>query len=103
MTAEDKDSCLELQRKREELMRYQVLRMLYEATHGLSEVKCNIAHFDFDLGTWRAELFRVVEWLDRTGFLRYCGAGPTVCITDKGVAVMQEEDRRRSIRDVDLL
>lgn len=84
-------------------MRYQVLRMLYEATNGDPGVKCNIARFDLDLGTWRAELFRIVEWLDRTGFVRYCGAGPTVCITNKGATFMQEQDRRHSIRDVDAL
>jgi DNA-binding IclR family transcriptional regulator len=103
VTAEGRDSWLELQRKREELMRYQVLRMLYEATSGIPEVKCNVAHFAFNLATWRSEVFRIVEWLERSGFIRYCGAGPTVCITDKGVASIQEQDRRRSIRDEDAL
>jgi hypothetical protein len=103
LTAEDRDSWLELQRKREERMRYEVLNLISTSVGGQPEVEKNVSSFIHQLGTWHAELFRVVEWLDRQGFIRYCGAGPTVCLTPRGVAFLDSAaGRRRSIRDSDL-
>jgi hypothetical protein len=102
VTAEEKDSWLVLQRKREERMRFEVLELIFLSVDGRAEVEKNVADFVHHLGTWHAELFRVVEWLDRRGFIRYCGAGPTVCLTERGIQfVSSEAGRRRSIRDLE--
>jgi hypothetical protein len=102
LTAEDRDSWLELQRKREERMRFEVLELIFLSVDGEPDVEKNVSDFVHHLGTWHAELFRVVEWLDRRGFIRYCGAGPTVCMTPHGIAfVSSEAGRRRSIREVE--
>jgi hypothetical protein len=100
VTTEDRDSWLELQRKREERMRFEVLELIYASVEGRADVEKNVSDFVHLLGTWHAELFRVVEWLDRRGYIRYCGAGPTVCLTEQGIAfVASEAGRRRSIRE----
>lgn len=84
-------------------MRYEVLKMIFGAVGGEPDVEKNVSSFVHQLGTWHAELFRVVEWLDRAGFIRYCGAGPTVCLTTKGITfVLADAGRRTSIRDDEL-
>ena len=83
-------------------MRYEVLRLLCEASGGLPDVEQNVSRFAFQLGTWQAEVFRVTEWLDRAGLIRYCGAGPTVCLTQRGVDFLKREGRRKSVRPEDV-
>lgn len=98
--APNDDSWVELQRKREERMRYEVLDMLYRATGGKVDAQRNAWGFAMDLGIWHAELFRIVEWLSSKQLIRYCGAGPLVCLTQKGASFMERAgQRRRSIRD----
>ena len=81
-------------------MRFEVLSLLYQATEGGVERPLNVVKFTEDIGTWELELYRVVEWLDRRGFVRYLGAGPTVSLTERGVDYIEKEARRRkSIRD----
>lgn len=81
-------------------MRFEVLDMLYRATEGHPDREINAWGVAVDLGIWHAELFRVVEWLERNGFLRYCGAGPTVCLTRAGVNFVElDAGGRRSIRE----
>lgn len=99
MTAEDRPSWLQLQRQREERMRFEVLTMLHQATEGKLAAPCNVSTFADQLGVWRAEVYRTVEWLDRQGLIRYMGAGPTVSLTAKGASVLERADGRRSIRD----
>jgi hypothetical protein len=102
LTIEEKDSWLELQRKREERMRFEVLDLIFASVNGQADVELNVSGFVHHIGTWHAELFRIVEWLDRRGFIRYCGAGPTVCLTRAGVDfVGSEAGKRRSIREAD--
>lgn len=89
-----------LQRRREERMRYEVLRMLYDATGAAEDGAVRAWSFAPDLGVWREELFRVIEFLDRKRYLEYLGAGPTVRITRAGVEYIESEaERRKSIRD----
>ncbi len=81
-------------------MRFEVLELIFASVDGRAEVELNVAGFVHHLGTWHTELFRVVEWLDRRGFIRYCGAGPTVCLTQVGIDfVGSDARRRRSIRE----
>lgn len=102
MTGEDSESWMELQREREERMRFEVLELIFTSVGRQPEAEINVSDFVHQLGTWHAELFRVVEWLDRSGLVRYCGAGPTVCLTPRGIAYMTDgAGRRRSVRDRD--
>ena len=89
MAAGHQESWLALQRQREERMRYEVLALLSDAVEGRLEEPFNVRPFAEHLGVWEAELFRAVEWLSRHGALRYCGAGPTVCLTAEGASVPQ--------------
>lgn len=82
-------------------MRYEVLRMLYDAWKQEPDRAAIHAYtFATDLGVWQAELFRVIEFLDRKGYVVYLGAGPLVHITPAGVRYLEEEaGGRRSIRE----
>jgi DNA-binding IclR family transcriptional regulator len=82
--------------QREERMRYEVLLMLYRAAGGIPEEVVNAWSFSTDLGVWRAEVFRVIEWLERQGLVRYHGAGPAVSITPAGAAYLESHSNRRS-------
>lgn len=96
----DDDSWVDLQRKREERMRFEVLAMLYRATGGQVDTERNAWGFALDLGVWHAELFRVAEWLARHELVRYCGAGPVICLTPRGAHFVENAgELRRSIRD----
>jgi Mn-dependent DtxR family transcriptional regulator len=85
---------------REERLRYEVLKALYEKCQGQSGRVMRVAGFGECLGVWPEELFRGVEFLDRHGYVTYHGAGPEVSITSKGVEYLERKAaRRRSIRD----
>ena len=84
-------------------MRFEVLSLIHSSVEGVPDLETNVSSFVHHLGTWHAELFRVVEWLDRHGFIRYCGAGPTVCLTRRGIDFLDSAaGRRKSIREIDL-
>jgi hypothetical protein len=85
-------------REREERMRYEVLLMLYHAARASPENAVNAWGFAQDLGVWHAELFRVVEFLERRGLVEYLGAGPVVRITAAGIEYVESEPRRRTVR-----
>ena len=80
-------------------MRYEVLAAVYAGCGG--EVGCTlpVSTFTEELGIWREELFRVLEFLDRKGYLAYHGAGPLVSITRKGADYIERSaGKRRSVR-----
>jgi hypothetical protein len=82
--------------EREERMRYEVLLMLHRAARGSGENAVNAWGFAQDLGVWHAELFRVVEFLERKGLVEYLGAGPVIRITAAGIDFVEAApDRRR--------
>lgn len=65
-------------------MRYEILSMLYHAADGEVGREINCWSFATELGIWHAEVFRVLEYLDRRGYLKYRGAGPVVSLAPKG-------------------
>ncbi len=86
--------------RREERMRFEVLLMLYRASNGTSGEVVSAWTFSQDLGVWRAEVFRVVEWLERHRLIQYHGAGPSISITPQGVTYLEARwNRRRKVRD----
>lgn len=74
--------------------------MLYRAAGADVEREVNCWRFATELGVWHAEVFRVLEYLDRRGLLEYRGAGPVVCLTHAGREFIEgASGERRSIRD----
>ena len=95
----EKDSWLHRQQWRGERMRYEVLDAIYRACEGKPGCTLVVSTFAQEMGIWREELFRVLEFLDRKCFLVYHGAGPRVSITRTGVEYIERTGgRRRSIR-----
>ncbi|MBW3628284.1 MAG: hypothetical protein KY464_03205 [Gemmatimonadetes bacterium] len=95
----DSESWQHRQRWREERMRFEVLAAVYRASEGKSGNTLVVSPFAQDLGIWREELFRVLEFLDRKGYIVYHGAGPLVSITRNGLDYLERTGgRRKSIR-----
>src|SRR5687767_4533860 len=93
------DSWLHRQRWREERMRYEVLAAIYQGCEGKAGCTLVVSAFAQELGIWREELFRVLEFLDRKGFIVYHGAGPLVSMTRNGIDYIERMGgRRKSIR-----
>lgn len=98
VAAENRDD--EWQRWREERMRYEVLSLIHSECGGDPACILRVSEMVDELGVWREELYRVLEFLDRKGYITYHGAGPRISITNKGVEfVRHTARRRRSIRD----
>ena len=80
-------------------MRFEVLAAVYRASEGKAGNSLVVSAFTQDLGIWREELFRVLEFLDRKGYIVYHGAGPLVSITRNGADYLERTGgRRKSIR-----
>ncbi len=80
-------------------MRYDVLANLKKASLSRAGTVLQVREFDDGL-VWRQELFRVLEYLDRRGYVTYHGPGPQVSITVKGIDYIDRMARRRhSLRE----
>jgi hypothetical protein len=99
MTAAEKQDewWLDLQRRREERMRFEVLSMLFEAANRRVDFPVDIGGFIRRLGVWEGELERVLEFLDSQGFIVYERSVQEVraCLTVKGVDYIERDARRR--------
>jgi hypothetical protein len=85
MDIQDREETELARQRREERMRYEVLDMVCRAARRDPEEEVSCAPFSETIGVWREELFRVLEFLDHAGLVRYCGPGPRVCITPRGI------------------
>lgn len=84
---------------RREQLRYQVLQWVYERTGADCSLPVTGTQVGAALRLPYEELYRVIHFLEDRGYLRYLGAGPTVCITDKGIRYLEVDSRKRqSIR-----
>lgn len=84
---------------RREQVRYRVLEWVYDRTGVNCDVAVTGTQIGAALGLSYEELYRVIHFLEDRGYLDYRGAGPTVCITAKGIRYLEVEARnRRSIR-----
>ncbi|CAN5738747.1 hypothetical protein BH23GEM6_BH23GEM6_07150 [soil metagenome] len=96
----DSGADIPTRQKREERMRHEVLLMLCRVAEGETTQVVNAWSFSVDLGVWQAEVFRVIEWLERHGLVAYHGAGPAISITEKGVEYLNADwNRRGTIRE----
>jgi hypothetical protein len=83
----------------EEQLRYQVLRAVYDKGGARCERTVTGTTIGADLDLRYEDLFRVIHFLEFNGFLNYLGAGPRVCITQKGIHYVDEAaGRRKSLR-----
>src|SRR5687768_472791 len=71
--------------RREERLRYEVLAMLWHAAKGDPEQPVDCRPLAGQIGVWTEEVYRAIDFLDRRGFVRYCAAGPIVCVTEAGM------------------
>ena len=80
-------------------MRYEVLAAIHRECEGKAGCALVVSAFAQELGMWREELFRVLEFLDRKGYIVYHGAGPLVSLTRVGIDYIERTGgRRKSIR-----
>lgn len=85
--------------RRREKLRYQVLQWVYDHAGAACTVPVTGSQIGSALHLPYEELYRVIHYLEDRGYLVYLGAGPTVCITDKGIRYLEEEaGNRRTIR-----
>ena len=95
METQDRETTESLRKRREERMRYEVLGMVCRAARRDPNEAVNCAPISDTIGVWREEVFRVLEFLDHAGLVRYCGPGPRVCITPRGIDYLFGEGRER--------
>jgi hypothetical protein len=88
-------------RRRQERMRFEVLRMLHQATHGDPDQRVEAWGFAHDLGVWEEELQNTVVWLEQAGYLRVYHPGLAISITLAGIHYLEHgAGRRRTIRGI---
>lgn len=86
----------------EERLRYSVLSTIYERAGASCENTVTGTEVGAVLDLKYEDLFRVIHFLEYNGYLKYLGAGPRVCITDRGLRYVEElAGRRRSVRNSD--
>ena len=99
--AERRDSEKAGWRRRQERMRFEVLRMLHQASHGDPDRRIEAWGFAHDLGVWEEELQNALVWLERAGYLRVYLPGLAVSITLAGIRYLEHDaGRRRTIRGI---
>ena len=98
--AEDERSWVDLQRMREERMRYEVLALIHRAAEGRLDVEVHASPLALELGVWSTELFRVIDFLTEHGYIDYLRAGPVLRLTRAGsLRIGAADEGRRSIRE----
>ena len=98
--AEEERSWVDLQRMREERMRFEVLSLIHRLAHGELHVEVHAGLFANDLGLWSTEVFRVVDFLAQRGYVEYLRAGPVLRLTEAGALLIDASDEgRRLVRE----
>lgn len=73
---------------------------MYERTGAWADVPITGAEFEPVLNLPREQLYRLIEYLEGRGYLRYLSAGPRVSISKQGIGyIALMAGRRRSIRE----
>jgi hypothetical protein len=96
-----KDWLVELQHRREERMRFEVLNMLFDAANRCADFPVDDGGFVKRLGVWEDELTGVLEYLDGKDYVKYRRSdwGTEVCLTVKGADYIERDaGRRRTLR-----
>ena len=86
--------------RREERMRYEVLAMACRAARPDPNDAVDWRPVTERIGVWRDELLRVLDFLAGSGLVRYCGDGPKVCVTPRGIDYLRGDARQtRAVPD----
>lgn len=87
-------------RQREERLRYEVLRCVYQRAGLGCDLEVDGAHVAMALGLRLGEVDRIAYYLARRGHLASAEGGSRMRITESGVRYVEEvARRRRSVRD----
>jgi hypothetical protein len=82
-------------------MRYEVLRMLMQASRGDPERRVETRGLAHDLGVWEQDLQNTLAWLEHAGYLEVDRPECATSITLAGVRYVEHgAGRRRTIRGV---
>jgi hypothetical protein len=99
--AERRDSAHDGWRRRQERMRYEVLRMLHHASAANPELRVDAWGFAQNLGVWEEEVWNTLVWLEQADLVRIYRVGPVVSITLAGIRYIEDEgNRRKTIRGI---
>lgn len=80
---------------REERLRYQVLRFVYDHVGADCRAPVGGSEIQGALALSADDVLRVVEWLDAHGYLHSSGSRPSVCLTDLALEYLENAARRR--------
>lgn len=85
---------------RRQRARFRLLRWVYDRTGGTPDVPVSGPEIEPALGVPREQLYRLIQYLEDRGYLRYLGAGPRVSISQQGIDYISLlAGRRESIRE----
>jgi DNA-binding IclR family transcriptional regulator len=85
--------------ERQERRRYALLQAIFQRTGEDCQRTITAVQVGEALGITREETFRLIQFLAQHGYLGYLGAGPRVCMTDRGVKYLRDgAGRRHSVR-----
>jgi hypothetical protein len=84
----------------EERLRYEILSFVHQHSGESCSEEVSGAQIGAALHLPYEDLYRVVHFLENQGYLVYLGAGPRVCLSEKGARYLrQNARRRRTVRD----
>ena len=84
---------------REERLRYQVLRFIFDTVGSDCELVVTASQIGTALALGFDDVLRIEMWLDAHGYVHHLGGGGRVCLTARGIAYLEGEGgRRRSLR-----
>jgi hypothetical protein len=85
---------------REEVLRYRVLRAVYERAGAKCHAVVTGSQIGAALGLGFDDLFRLTYWLDVNEYITCIDLDSRICITEKGIHYMEAlAGRRRTIRE----
>jgi hypothetical protein len=85
---------------REEALRYQVLRAVYDRAGAKCHTVVTGSQIGATLGLTFDDLFRLTYWLDVNEYITCIDLDSRICITEKGIQYMEHlAGRRRTIRE----
>jgi hypothetical protein len=84
----------------EERLRYQVLRFIFDRAGPRCDVVVAPPQIGLALTLRSEEIIRVLDWLDRHGYLHCFGSRPDICLSPKAITFFEEKpERGKSLKE----
>lgn len=80
---------------REERLRYQVLRFIYDRVAGDCDTSLSGGEVQGALALAADDVQRVVGWLETRKYVRTSGSRPSICLTAQAIEYLENAARRR--------